>query len=155
VLVGAAAGVDAVRRALDGATLAHVAAHGRFRVDNPLFSSLTLADGPLTVYDLESLGRAPRTLVLSACESSLSDVRPGDELMGLAAALFALGTTTVVGSVIAVPDAQTVPLMSAFHRHLAHGEAASTALARAQLDVSGGSSSPLPAAGSFVSMGGG
>jgi CHAT domain-containing protein len=101
------------------------------------------------------LVQAPVTLVLSACESGLSDVRPGDELMGLAAALFALGTTTVVGSVIAVPDAETVPLMSAFHRHLALGESASTALARAQVEVSGGSSSPLHAVGGFISVGGG
>jgi len=137
VLTGAAVSADAVRRALDGAALAHVAAHGRFRADNPLFSSLRLADGPLTVYDLESLDRAPQTLVLSACESGLSDVRAGDELMGLAAALFALGTTTVIGSVIAIPDEATAPLMASFHCHLAAGLASSEALARAQAERGG------------------
>jgi CHAT domain-containing protein len=96
VLTGAAATAEAVRSALDGAALVHVAAHGRFRADNPLFSSLTLADGPLTVYDLETVRRAPHTLVLSACESGLSDVRPGDELMGLAAALFSLNSRTLL-----------------------------------------------------------
>jgi CHAT domain-containing protein len=108
---------------------------------------LTLSDGALTVYDLESLRRAPHTLVLSACESGLSDVRPGDELMGLAAALFALGTATVIGSVIAVADEATVPLMSAFHRHLALGAAPSVALARAQADESGDRSATLAAGG--------
>ena len=137
VLSGAAASADGVRRALDGAGLAHIAAHGRFRADNPLFSSLRLADGPLTVYDLESLERAPQTLVLSACESGLSDVRAGDELMGLAAALFALGTTTVIGSVIAIPDEATAPLMASFHTHLAAGLASSEALARAQAERGG------------------
>jgi len=41
----------------------------------------------VTVYDLEALGHAPSTLILSACESGLSGVRPGDELMGLASVL--------------------------------------------------------------------
>ncbi|MGH3321960.1 MAG: CHAT domain-containing protein, partial [Streptosporangiaceae bacterium] len=44
---------EVVSASLDGADLAHVAAHGRFRADNPLFSSIDLADGPLMVYDLE------------------------------------------------------------------------------------------------------
>jgi CHAT domain-containing protein len=155
VLTGAAARADAVRLALDGASLAHVAAHGRFRADNPLFSSLTLSDGPLTVYDLESLRRAPHTLVLSACESGLSDVRPGDELMGLAAALFSLGTATVVGSVSAIPDDRTVPLMTAFHRQLASGAGAAVALARAQAEEARGPADGLPAARGFVAMGAG
>ena len=81
-----------VSEALDGADSAHVAAHGRFRDDNPQFCSLELADGALTVYDLERLKRAPRRLVLSSCESGLSAVHAGDELMGFTAAVFALGT---------------------------------------------------------------
>ena len=48
-----------VLAALDGAWLAHIAAHGRFRADSPLFSSLRMHDGPLTVYDFEQLHRAP------------------------------------------------------------------------------------------------
>jgi tetratricopeptide (TPR) repeat protein len=154
VLSGASASAGAVRDALDGAGLAHVAAHGSFRADNPLFSCLRLADGPLTVYDLESLRRAPGTLVLSACESGLSDVRAGDELMGLAAALFALGTSSVIGSVIAIPDEATVPLMGAFHRRLAAGLGTAEALALAQVELGDGVSS-LPAAAGFVNLGAG
>jgi hypothetical protein len=58
-----------VLAALDDCWLAHIAAHGTFRADNPLFSSVQLDDGPLTVYDLEGLRRAPHRLVLSSCES--------------------------------------------------------------------------------------
>ena len=48
-----------VLAALDDAWLAHIAAHGTFRADNPMFSSLLLDDGPLTVHDFERLGRKP------------------------------------------------------------------------------------------------
>ena len=108
-------------RALDGATLAHVATHGRFRADHPLFSSLDAHDGPLYVYDLERLGSTPQMLVLSACESALSGVRPGDELMGLASAVFALGTRTLIASVTPVDDSDTRTLMLALHAALAAG----------------------------------
>src|SRR5205085_12534957 len=104
-LTGAAATTTRLREALDGVAVAHVCAHGSFRADNPLFSSLELADGPLTVYDLEALRRAPATMVLSSCDAGLSAVHPGDELLGLAAALLALGTRTLVASLLPVPDA--------------------------------------------------
>ena len=135
VLTGPAATTDNVVAGLDGATLAHVVAHGDFRFDNPLFSSLHLADGDLTVYDLELLRQAPDLLVLSACESGVQDVRPGDELMGLAAALFALGSTNLIASVVPVPDEATRPLMVEFHRRLVAGQSAPAALAGAQVDV--------------------
>src|SRR5262249_16062440 len=60
-----------VLAALDGAGLAHIAAHGTFRADSPLFSSLRMDDGPLTVYDLERLRRAPYRAIFSSCDSGL------------------------------------------------------------------------------------
>jgi tetratricopeptide (TPR) repeat protein len=132
VLVEEAATAEAVLGAMDGAELVHVAAHGRFRGDNPQFSCLELADGPLTVYDLERLRRAPRRLVLSACDSALSAVHPGDELMGLAAAVFALGTSTLIASVTPVPDDETRTLMVDLHERLAAGTPPARALAEAQ-----------------------
>ncbi|GAA1304550.1 CHAT domain-containing protein [Saccharothrix xinjiangensis] len=132
VLVGADATVDAVAAAMDGAPLAHVAAHGSFRADNPLFSALELADGPLTVYDLERLRTPPARVVLSACDSGLSAVRPGDELMGFTAALLGLGTRTLIAPVVPVPAEVTTPLMVDLHRRLNAGEPPAVALANAQ-----------------------
>lgn len=129
VLDGPAATAEAVSRAVDGARLAHLATHGLFRSDNPQFSALELADGPLTVYDLERLSVPPETVVLSACDSGLSEVRPGDELMGLAAAVLALGTRTLVASALPVADEPTRPFMAAFHRRLLAGDGAAEALA--------------------------
>jgi CHAT domain-containing protein len=118
--------------ALEGASLAHVACHGRFRPDSPLFSSLELNRGTLNVHDLQLLRRAPEIMVLSACEVALSERHPGDELLGLAAALLAMGTRTIIASVVPVPDAATRRLMLAFHHELAVGTLPATALARAQ-----------------------
>ncbi|MEU7529688.1 CHAT domain-containing tetratricopeptide repeat protein [Saccharothrix sp. NPDC042600] len=132
VLVGPAATVDAVASAMDGAPLAHVAAHGSFRADNPLFSALELADGPLTVYDLERLRTPPARVVLSACDSGLSAVRPGDELMGFTAALLGLGTRTLIAPVVPVPAEVTTPLMVDLHRRLGEGQPPAVALAGAR-----------------------
>jgi CHAT domain-containing protein len=68
-LTGAGATSAAVMALLSGATVAHLAAHGRLSSENPLFSDIALADGPLMVYDLERLPRVPHTVVLAACES--------------------------------------------------------------------------------------
>lgn len=153
-LTGDTATVAATFEALDGAGVAHVAAHGCFRSDNPLMSSLSLADGPLTVYDLEGLHRAPLVLVLAACDSGRSEARPGDEILGLGAALFALGTRTLVASVVPVPDAATRPVMIAFHEALGAGVGPARALARAQA-VTGGrpGEASWAAAAAFVCFG--
>jgi hypothetical protein len=153
--VGPDATATAVLAALEGADIAHLAAHGHFRADNPLFSSLRLADGPLTVYDLESLDQAPALCVLSACDSGLSEVHPGDELMGLAATLLALGTATIVASVVPVPDDATGTLMEAFHRLLASGLGPAEALARAQAGTGDDEAEPLAARAGFVCFGAG
>jgi CHAT domain len=132
VLHGKAATAEAVLAALDGAAIAHLACHGHFRADSPLFSSLELADGPLNVYELQQLRRAPEVVVLSACDLGLSQTHPGDELLGLAAALLGMGTRTIVASVVPVPDAAARRLMLSFHEQLLAGLAPAAALARAQ-----------------------
>ena len=152
-LVGDDATVEAVTARLDGSNLAHLAAHGRIHPNNPLFTSLTFADGPLTVYDLERLHRAPRVVVLAACDVGRSAVRAGDELMGLSATFLALGTQHVVASVVPVPDAETTPLMIAFHRLLATGEPATPALATAQRQLDHGYPPAMAAAAGFVTIG--
>ena len=128
-LVGDAATVAATLEAFDGAALAHVAAHGSFRADNPLFSSLRLADGPLTVYDLEGIGHAPRTVVLAACDTAKHTARPGDDLLGLAAAFLSLGTRTLVAPLVSLPDDESAALMVELHARLRAGQSPAAALA--------------------------
>ena len=141
VLEGSSATVGATLAAIDGAALAHLACHGRFRSDSPLFSSFELADGPLTALDLQRLRKAPDVLVLSSCDLALSERRPGDELLGLSAALLAMGTRTIVASVVPVPDAAVRRLMLSLHREIASGASPATALARARGSAGAGSES--------------
>jgi CHAT domain-containing protein len=148
-LTGHRATVTAVKRALDGAAIAHLACHGNFRTDSPLFSSLELSDGPLNTYELQQLRRGPDLVVLSACNLAVSDARPGDELLGFAAALIAIGTRTIIASVVPAPDAQTKQLMIVLHRRLLAGDPPAVALARAQARLT----PSRYALGGFVCMG--
>jgi tetratricopeptide (TPR) repeat protein len=137
VLTGGRATADATLAALDGAWTAHVAAHGVFRADSPLFSSLALADGPLTVYDLGRLRRAPQRLILSSCESAVEAHVAADELLGVTSALVPLGTASLLASVVPVNDAATAPLMTAFHDRLRAGASFGEALLAARASANG------------------
>jgi tetratricopeptide (TPR) repeat protein len=117
-----------VLRGIDGAWLAHIAAHGTFRADSPLFSSLRMDDGPLTVHDFERLRRAPYRLILPSCDSGRLASVGADELLGLSAALLPLGTAGIVASIVPVNDEAVVPLMVAFHRGLRGGASMARAL---------------------------
>ena len=110
------------RSMLDGAAVAHLVAHGKIRVDNPLFSALQLGDGDLNVYELQTLARPPRVTVLSACHVGLPAEAPGRELLGLSTGLLASGSASVVASTLPVLDSATmVQLMAQFHEKLAAG----------------------------------
>jgi tetratricopeptide (TPR) repeat protein len=129
VLLGrGSATAERVLAVLDGAWLAHIAAHGTFRADNPLFSSIQLDDGPLTVHDFERLGRAPYRLVLSSCDSGTAAPVGADELLGLVGSLMPLGAAGIVASIVPVNDKAAVPLMLALHDALEKGAALPEAL---------------------------
>ena len=106
---------------LDGAWLAHIAAHGSFRADSPLFSSLRMDDGPLTVYDFERLHRAPHRLVLSSCDSGVLAPAGADELLGLVSSLLPLGTAGMIAATVPLNDDAAVPLMVGLHRCIRSG----------------------------------
>ena len=126
-----------VRATLDmisHADLAHLACHGLLRSDNPLFSSLLLSDGPLTLYEVLNSGVVPRRVVLAACESGAEQSYAGGEVLGFVSALMARGTAGVVASTIPLPDGASVPLMTRLHQHLAAGASLAHALREARAD---------------------
>jgi tetratricopeptide (TPR) repeat protein len=152
VLAGGGATVERVMAAMDGAWLVHVAAHGTFRADSPLFSAIELDDGPLTVYDLERLTRAPYRVILSSCRSAVAEAVGADELLGLVSALISLGSAGVAASVVPVNDPATVPLMLALHGHLRDGADLAGALALARAAV-GADPVARATAYSFIALG--
>jgi CHAT domain-containing protein len=58
------------------ADIIHLACHGQFRPDNPMFSSLHLADGWVTVRDLYAIRLKAKLVTLSACETGLNKFTP-------------------------------------------------------------------------------
>ena len=152
VLADGGATAERVMAAIDGAWLVHMAAHGTFRGDSPLFSAIELDDGPLTVYDLERLKRAPYHVVLSSCSSAVGAPVGADELLGLVSALISLGSAGVVASVVPVNDPATVPLMTALHEHLRAGSDLAQALTLARHAV-GSDPVARATAYSFIALG--
>jgi CHAT domain-containing protein len=137
VLAGGDATAEKVLYELDGAWLAHIAAHGVFRADSPLFSSLRMQDGPLTVYDFEQLRKAPHRLILSSCESGALAPAGADELLGLVTTLLPLGTAGIVAATLPLNDHAVVPVMACLHRHLRAGRTLAESLREVRTELTG------------------
>jgi tetratricopeptide (TPR) repeat protein len=118
---------------LERASLVHFACHGSFRIDNPLFSTLHVTDGDLTVYDLERCRRLPETIVISACKAAQSSVLRGGGLLGMTSALLQLGVSSVIAPLTPVNDDESIELMVRLHTHLAAGCTPADALAKASV----------------------
>jgi tetratricopeptide (TPR) repeat protein len=132
-LLDADATIAALRERAPRADVIHLACHGQFRPDSPLFSSLKLGDGWLTVRDAYTLDVAAGLVTLSACETGVSAVAPGDELLGLVRGFFYAGAPTLLLSLWTVDDEATAELMTDFYTTLRAGARPAAALRAAQL----------------------
>jgi hypothetical protein len=122
VLTGTDANVGASSVAMTGADVVHLACHGRFSRENPMFSSLLLGDGPMFVYDLERIDPPPNVVVLSACHAGAHATPTGHEILGLTASLLAMGPRAVIAATVPIPDTlATVDVMARLHDRLAAG----------------------------------
>jgi hypothetical protein len=135
VLLGAEASIETVRRDASACDLLHLACHGVFRSDDPLFSALRLADGWLTVHDIYALRLRARLVTLSGCQTGRQSIGPGDDLIGLARGFFRAGAYQLVVSLWMVDDASTSLLMEHFYGALSRGLTAPAALRAAQCVV--------------------
>jgi CHAT domain-containing protein len=134
-LLDSEATLEALRVQAPHADLLHLACHGQFRPDSPLFSSLRLGNGWLTVRDAYTLNLRCALVVLSACETGINAVAPGDELIGLARGFLAAGSPSLVISLWTVDDDATAQLMTTFYEHLTAGKSPAAALRQAQVQM--------------------
>jgi CHAT domain-containing protein len=143
LLLGAQATGAHLRAAAPSADVVHLACHGVFRADNPMFSALELSDGPFTLFDAQQLGWRASLVTLSACETGVSRVAPGNEAIGLVRGFLLAGAAGVVASLWAVDDAATAALMRSFYARLRAGDGAAAALGAAQREMAGAGAHPF------------
>jgi len=115
VLLDGEATVDRVTSAMHDARIIHLACHGIFALDQPMSSSLRLADRWLTVRDVYGLRLSADLVTLSGCDTGRTRVTSGDELLGLVRGFFAAGAQSMLVSLWSVNDESTAELMSDFY----------------------------------------
>ncbi|MBI3241835.1 MAG: CHAT domain-containing protein [Chloroflexi bacterium] len=125
----------ALQAEASGCSVLHLACHGLFRADNPMFSSLRLHDGWLMAVDAMQFELSGALVTLSACESGRSQVMAGDEIIGLTRAFLGAGASTLVVSLWLVQDETTMTLMGNWYEQLKRGTGRAAALRAAQLSL--------------------
>ena len=135
VYLGAEASSARLRRHGPASRVIHVATHGLFRQDNPMFSSLRLGDAPLTLYDLYGLRLGAELVTLSGCGTGLNAVVGGDELLGLLRGLLYAGARSVLASLWDVNDESTAEFMRLFYLRLRGEPDKAAALGGAMRDL--------------------
>lgn len=135
LLVGPEASLEGLQANLDWCDALHLASHGIFRQDNPLFSTIKLADGWLAVHDVMNWRFRPALVTLSACQTGLQRPMLGDELLGLARGFLSSGAYSLLVSLWSVSDEVTTYLMQYFYEALTKGYSRASALRRAILKL--------------------
>ena len=135
ILAGSNATRDNLMRFAPQARFLHLASHGYFRRDNPMFSFLKLADSRLNFYNLLNLNLDAEMVTLSACHTGVNTVFPGDELHGLMRGFLYAGAPALIMSLWAVNDSSTSDLMREAYSQIRMGASKRTALRRAQLAI--------------------
>ena len=132
-------GSDATSKVLSergsGSRMIHIATHGFFRQDNPMFSGIRLGDTFLTLHDLYSLKLAADQVTLSGCSTGLNVVAGGDELIGLMRGLLSAGARTLLLTLWDVHDVSTAQFMKEFYSRIYNGSNRSAALREAMREI--------------------
>ncbi len=120
-LVGSEATHAALREKGPHSRIIHIATHGWFRQDNPMFSSINLGDSQLNLFDLYQLSLPAELVTLSGCGTGLNVVVGGDELLGLKRGLLYAGAQSLLLTLWDVNDKSTAEFMKLFYERLKAG----------------------------------
>ena len=129
VASGPSANAHTVRSMFAGSDLVQIAAHGRFRSDHPLLSTLELHGGEATLYEAIPERVGSKLVVLSSCEGGAQGTADGSEVIGMSAVLLARGASAVVAPLTVVRELECAEFIADVHRELASGEHVACALA--------------------------
>jgi CHAT domain-containing protein len=133
LFVGSDATEDVLRTLGPRSKTVHIATHGYFRQDNPMFSSIRLGTSHLSLYDMAHLHLPVEMVVLSGCATGLNVVTPGDELMGLVRGLLQAGAQSLVLSLWDVHDGTAKEFMVEFYKQLELGHPKAEAMRAASI----------------------
>lgn len=135
LFLGAAATESALRGWGPSSRFLHIATHGMFRRDNPLFSSIRLGDSHLNLVDLYQIPLAAELVTLSGCSTGLNTVVGGDELLGLMRGLLHAGAHSMLVSLWDVNDASTTAFMKEFYVQMGQAVDKGEALQRTMIEM--------------------
>jgi CHAT domain-containing protein len=147
---GESATVNNVKQKMPNFDVIHFACHGKFDSDAPMASFLELSAtvgelGLLTVDRLYELQLNCSLVTLSACETGVSKVLSGDELIGLVRGFLFAGAPSLLVSLWSVDDRSTSELMTRFYEgYISNGESKSAALRQSMLRVKTNESTSHP-----------
>ncbi|MFF3377785.1 CHAT domain-containing protein [Streptomyces sp. NPDC002680] len=134
-LIGLAATRTAVAATVSSVRMLHLAGHARFHPGSPLDSHVLLADGPWHARDALAARLSADLVVLSGCETGISQALSGEESAGIAQAFLHAGARCLIVSLWRVDDASTAVFMRCFHEHRGAGWDVAQALAKASDDM--------------------
>ncbi len=135
LLIGDDATPEAIRRWGSDCRIIHLATHGLYRKDNPMFSAIRLGSTHLSLLDLYGIRLKAELAVLSGCGTGLGTVRGADELVGLTRGLLYAGARAVMATLWDVNDESTARFMKLFYRNLLGGSQPAHALQSAQCEL--------------------
>ena len=135
LLIGDEVDAESLRRAGSSAQVIHIATHGQYRAESPLFSSIQLGDGSFTVQDSYSLDWSAELVVLSGCATGRSSIQGGDDMFGFARGILVAGTRSLVMSLWSVNDQAAADFITALYRHLLNGDTKDQALASSMNEI--------------------
>jgi len=130
----------------------HMATHGFVNEKNPGLSGLyfypsedTKADQVLYLGEIYQLKLNARLVTLSACETGLGKLAPGEGVLGFSRAFLLAGARNLLLSLWKVNDASTTELMTQFYKfHLENGSPLAESLRKSKLSLIGNTETSHP-----------